>query len=183
MASNLLRGFRNVGGSHLIYMSIVGVDTIPLSYYRTKLAVESLLADSHLGWTVQRATQFHQLLRRGFDTLCHLPVVPIPTKTDIQPIDASDVAERLVDLAEREPVGRVDDIGGPRVERVADLARTYLRATGRRRPIASVTLPGKVASAFRRGDHLATANAVGDLNFEEYMVGWIAEQAAHTERP
>src|SRR5262245_58912794 len=47
---------------HIVYVSIVGIDEIPLGYYRTKLAVERLLAESGLPYTVLRATQFHDLI-------------------------------------------------------------------------------------------------------------------------
>lgn len=53
---------RSGSDPHLIYVSIVGVDRIPLGYYREKLAAERHVEDSNPPWTIQRATQFHDLL-------------------------------------------------------------------------------------------------------------------------
>jgi uncharacterized protein YbjT (DUF2867 family) len=174
MASNLLNAARAAGVTHLIYTSIVGVDTIPLGYYRTKSNVERLLLDSGLGVTIQRATQFHQLLQHGFHALRFLPVMPLPARMDMQPIDAAEVADRLIELSRGGPAGRAPDIGGPRVEPIADLARSYLTATGRRRPIVPLLLPGRTAAAYRRGNHLVPATRTGRETFEEYISRWAA---------
>lgn len=169
MASNLVSAARAAGVTHVVYTSIVGVDKIPLGYYGTKLDVEKLLLESGLGVTIQRSTQFHQLLQQGFHAVRFLPVMPVPASTDMQPIDAAEVADRLIELGRSGPAGRAPDIGGPRIEPVADLARSYLSATGRRRPIVPVVIPAKVAAAYRRGDHLAPASRTGRVTFEQYI--------------
>ena len=64
-----------------------------------------------------------------------------------QPVDAEEVAARLVELTLGPPAGLVPDLGGPRVYRGADLVRGYLQASHRHRPIVPVWLPGKAARA------------------------------------
>ncbi|SCL20477.1 hypothetical protein GA0070624_2003 [Micromonospora rhizosphaerae] len=59
--------------------------------------------------------------------------MPAPAGFRLQPIEADEVAARLVELALGTPAGRVPDIGGPRVYAAADLLRGYLRAARRRR--------------------------------------------------
>jgi uncharacterized protein YbjT (DUF2867 family) len=54
-----------------------------------------------------------------------------------------------VDLAVGQPTGRVPDLVGPQVLSFADVVRGYLTATGRRRPVASVWMPG--IGEIRRG--------------------------------
>jgi len=66
---------------HLLYISIVGIDRVPLGYYREKLAVERLVEGAGLPWTIQRSTQFHDLLDRLFRALSHSPVLPVPAGT------------------------------------------------------------------------------------------------------
>ena len=51
---------------HIVHVSIVGIDQIPLPYYRTKLRVEQALEASGVGHTVLRATQFHDLINTIF---------------------------------------------------------------------------------------------------------------------
>jgi hypothetical protein len=55
-----------------------------------------------------------------------LPVTTMPSKVSSQPIDVTEVADRLVAIAARPAAHRVPDIGGPEVRDGADLARSYL---------------------------------------------------------
>ncbi|SFO50465.1 hypothetical protein SAMN05421805_11646 [Saccharopolyspora antimicrobica] len=74
---------------------------------------------------------------------------------NFQPIDVRDVAARLTEIATGAPAGRVPDMGGPEIRGHSDLARTYLAATGRRRLVLPIRLPGAVVAGYRRGGHLA----------------------------
>jgi uncharacterized protein YbjT (DUF2867 family) len=150
---------------HIVYVSIVGIEEIPLSYYRTKLAVERLLAGSGLPCTVLWATQFHDLILRLFTVQRWSPALFVPAGARFQPVDVTDVAERLVSLAAGAPAGRVADLGGPDVRPIRDLARAYLR--GHRRPIVPVRIPGKVMHGYRTGANLAPA--AGTVTFEEFL--------------
>ncbi|TQJ86706.1 SDR family oxidoreductase [Streptomyces sp. SLBN-31] len=168
-AANLIAAARRAGVGHLVYISIVGVDRVPFPYYRTKLAVERAVEESGLGWTVLRATQFHDLPVMLFRTLARLPVLLLPARVADQPIEVAEVADRLAELAQGEPAGRVEDMGGPQIRTLESLARSYLKATGRRRAVLSVPLFGKAYRAFREGGHLTSEHAVGKGTFEEYL--------------
>lgn len=159
--------------SHLLYISIVGVDRIPFRYYRIKLAAERVVEQSGVPYTILRATQFHDLLRSVLATLARIPVMLVPDLS-FQPVDVSEVADRFADLAMADPAGRAADMGGPEVLKVKDMARTYLKATGRRRPIVPFRLPGKVFGAFRVGYHQAPDHADGRITFAGYL-------AAHSD--
>ncbi|WP_372352711.1 SDR family oxidoreductase [Streptomyces sp. KL116D] len=168
-AANLIAAARRAGVGHLVYISIVGVDRVPFGYYRTKHAVERLVEESGLGWTVLRTTQFHDLVRGVLRGFAKLPVMLLPAGVGDQPIEVSEVADRLAELALRPPAGRVADMGGPEVRTFEELARTYLRATGKKRAVLSVPLAGKTYRAFREGGHLTPERAVGKRSFEEFM--------------
>lgn len=163
----LIEAAKGVG--HLVYISIVGVDGHPFSYYRAKRACELLVERSGVPYTILRATQFHELVAMAAGVLARLPVVPVPTGTSVQPVDSALVARRMAELATGEPAGWVPDIGGPRVEPVEQLMRTYLRAKGKRRAVVRVRFPGRVFAAFRRGDHLAPGHADGTITFAEWL--------------
>lgn len=168
-AANLIRAAREAGVTHLLSISIVGVDRVPFGYYRTKLAVERQIEQSGLGWTVLRTTQFHDLLVTLFQALSKAPVVLLPAGVSDQPIAVAEVADRMAELAAGGPAGRVEDMGGPEVRTLPELARGYLAATGRRRPIVNVPLAGKGYRGFRSGGHLTPERAVGKGTFEEYL--------------
>jgi uncharacterized protein YbjT (DUF2867 family) len=82
---NLLRAAARADVPHVMYVSIVGVDRNPFSYYQAKLATERIIESSPMPWTILRATQFHEYLLRGVRLIERLPVtvapkgVPLPT--------------------------------------------------------------------------------------------------------
>ncbi|OIJ65594.1 SDR family oxidoreductase [Streptomyces mangrovisoli] len=168
-AGQLVDAARRAGVGHLVYISIVGVDRVPMGYYKAKLAVERRVEDSGLGFTILRATQFHDLLVQVFGSLSKAPVLPLPAGASDQPVEVDEVAARLAELALGAPAGRVPDLGGPQVRTLESLARAYLKATGRRRPVVNIPLWGATYRAFRDGGHLAPRRAVGKVTFEEFL--------------
>lgn len=173
-ARTLIAAARRAGTPHLVYISIVGIDRVPLAYYRAKLEVERLIEDSRLGWSIVRATQFHEFVLRFFTAQRFSPALLVPAGMRVQPIAVDEVADRMVELAIAGPAGRVPDMAGPQLRSVADLARVYLHSIGSRRPVVPVPISvGRVMRGFRDGGHLAPENAVGRVTFEEFL----AEQA------
>ncbi|MEU5281357.1 SDR family oxidoreductase [Streptomyces asoensis] len=168
-AANLIAAARRAGVRHLLYISIVGVDRVPFGYYRAKLAVEEQVAQSGLGWTVLRATQFHDLLVQVFQALAKVPVMVLPAEVSDQPVEVAEVADRLAELAAGAPAGRVDDLAGPEVRTLESLARAFLEASGRRCAVLNVPLWGAAYRSFRAGGHLAPERAVGKGTFEAYL--------------
>ena len=174
-ARNLVRAASRAGTRHLVYISVVGADLIPVAsramfgYFASKRAAERIVADSGLPFTILRATQFHDLILTVAQQMAKLPAVPLPAGFRVQPVEADEVAARLVELALGEPAGLVPDMGGPRVYGAAELLRGYLRATQRRRPIVPLWLPGKAARVFRAGANLAPEQAVGRRTWEEFL--------------
>ncbi|MFD7594273.1 SDR family oxidoreductase [Kitasatospora sp. NPDC059812] len=157
------------GVRHLLYVSIVGVDRVPIPYYRAKLACERVVRESGLGWTVLRATQFHDLLLRIFDVSARLPVFPVLGGASVQPVDVREVAARVAELVGEGPAGYAPEVGGPRVRPYRELAEAYLRASGRRRVLLPVRVPGASGRALRAGGNLAPERAVGRGTFEEVL--------------
>jgi uncharacterized protein YbjT (DUF2867 family) len=96
-------------------------------------------------------------------------LAPIPKGWLFQPIDAGEVAGRLVELALGLPAGRVPDIGGPEVRTPASLTRAYLSASGGEKEVVELPLPGKAARAFREGAQAAPACVWGDITWEEFL--------------
>jgi len=157
------------GRPHLVYISIVGVDRVPLGYYRQKLAGEGLVAGSGLPWTTLRATQFHNLLDALFTSASRIGVLPVLAGAVFQPVDVHDVATQLVELAAAEPAGRMQQLGGPEVRPMDELARAWLRARGRRRRVLPLPLPGGMARAVRAGGLTAPDAPRGTGTFEQYL--------------
>jgi len=175
---NLVRAASGAGARHLVYISVVGADRVPVvsgvdramfGYFESKLAAERVVADSGLPWTTLRATQFHDLSLMTARQMARLPLIPVPTGFRIQPVDAGEVAARLVELALGAPAGLVPDMAGPRVYGMAELIRSYVRARRKHRVLVPLRLPGKAAGAFRAGANLAPDRAVGHRTWEGFL--------------
>jgi uncharacterized protein YbjT (DUF2867 family) len=182
-ARALVRAASGAGTPHLVNISVVGADRVPqgsaldramFGYFGSKLAAEQVVADSGLPWTTLRATQFHDLWLTAARALAKLPVIPVATGTRFQPVDADEVAARLVELALGSPSGLAPDIAGPRIYPMTDLVRAYLRAAGKRRPMLPMRLPGKAAAAIRAGANLAPERATGLLTWEQFLTARVS---------
>ena len=175
---HLVRAASQAGAHHVVYISVVGADRMPLAgridramfgYFGSKLGAERVVADSGIPWTTLRATQFHDLVLTVVSQLAKLPLIPVPSGFRFQPVDAGEVAARLVELALAAPAGLVPDIGGPRVYATSDLVRAYLRARGKRRALVPIPVPGRAARAVREGATLAPDHAVGRRTWEDFL--------------
>jgi uncharacterized protein YbjT (DUF2867 family) len=191
-ARHLIRAAARAGARHLVYISVVGADRIPVvsgidramfGYFASKGAAEGVVADSGVPWTTLRATQFHSLTLMTVRQLARLPVVPVPAGWRFQPVDPGEVAARLVELALGPPAGLVPDLGGPRVYELAALVRGYLRATHRHRLLLPVPLPGRAARAFRAGANLAPDRAVGRRTWEEFLADRVSSPTDSSSVP
>ncbi len=177
-ALNLVRAASQAGTQHLVYISVVGADRIPVvsgidralfGYFASKLAAERVVAGSGLPWTTLRATQFHELILMVARQMAKLPVIPVAAGFRFQPVDAGEVASLLVELALGTPAGLVPDMAGPKVYGMDELLREYLRARRQHRPIVPIRLPGQAARALRAGANLAPDRAVGRPTWEEFL--------------
>lgn len=167
-ARRLLHAAKGAGNPHFVFISIVGVDRIPLFYYQNKVEIEKMVDASGLDWTVLRATQFHNLVYSLVSAQKRLPAVLVPD-CSFQPIDVREVATRLTELALGEPAGRVPDIGGPEIKSTADFARAYQRSTGKRGAVVKFRLPGKTFTSLAAGNNLTPENRYGTVTFDEFL--------------
>jgi len=158
-ARHLARAASRAGARHLVFISVVGADRVPVAsavdramfgYFGAKLAAERVVTDSGLPWTTLRATQFYESLPIVARQMAKMPVIPVPAGVRFQPVDAGEVATRLVELTLGAAAGLVPDMAGPRIYGMADLLRGYLRARGKHRATVPVRLPGAAARAIRR---------------------------------
>ncbi|MEH1012603.1 NAD(P)H-binding protein [Micromonospora sp. CPCC 206060] len=165
----LVAAATSAGVGHLLYLSIVGVDRVPLGYYRYKVGAEAVVRNSRVPWTILRATQFPQLLDAMLRVTGALgPVIGDPAVV-AQPVDPRDVADRIV---ARLASGRLDDLeefGGPQVLRFDEAARAWLTARHSSRPLLPVRAPGRLGRAWRAGWLTTTAVPRGSRTWADYL--------------
>ncbi len=189
-AQNLVAAARRAGVRHLVDISVVGAERIPVrsaldrsmfAYFASQRAKELVIEQSGLPWTNLRATQFYD----GFilvmvRAMSKMPIVPLPAGTRFQPVDADEVADALVDLALGAPSGQVPDLAGPKIYDAENLVRSYLIAIGKNRPILKIKMPGAAAAAIRDGANLAPDRAVGRRTWEEFLATSVQPEAQAT---
>jgi uncharacterized protein YbjT (DUF2867 family) len=188
-AQNLVRAAGRAGVHHLVAVSVVGAERIPVktavdrsmfAYFASQRAKELAIAESGLPWTNLRATQFHDgFVLQMVRAMSKLPIVPLPADTRFQPVDADEVADNLVELALSAAVGQAPDIAGPKIYEAEYLLRSYLEAVGKRRRIVRLRMPGAAAAAIRGGANLSPERAIGRRTWEDFLA---AEIAPHTPR-
>lgn len=166
----LLQSEEAAGVRHHVALSVVGIDAAPQGYYAGKALQEELVAAASVPWTILRATQFHEFAEQIFGAIKFGPLVVVPKMTS-RPIAAREVAERLLDLAENGPAGRVRDLRGPGMESMGSMVRRYARAAGKDGYVVAVPLPGRLGKAMRDGSLTGADDAdSGRITFEEWLV-------------
>ncbi|MET8777523.1 SDR family oxidoreductase [Nocardia sp. NPDC004654] len=167
------------GVRHLVYIGVIAAEELPLGYFRAKYEAEQAVIGSGVPYTVLRAAQFHDLALKTVRAMAKLPVVPAPGGLRWQSVDSREVAARLVDLTLDEPAGRVADLAGPEVRTLSDMIRDYLRATGKRRALLPVRVPGKVGRLYRAGANLNLDTAEqGKRTWAEFLAEQLAKDQA-----
>lgn len=150
-------------GAHVIYPSIVGVDRLGGTYYQAKWQAEQLVAAARR-WTIQRATQLHPTLDR---MLSHR-LFPVTAHLAFQPLDPGDLADCLVGLVDTGPTGRAEDIGGPEILAVRDLAAARRAVTRRRTLLIPVPARGPLRT-LDAGLHLCADHARGKITWQQWL--------------
>jgi len=170
---NLVRAGAEAGVRHHVLLSIVGIDQVPTGYYQAKVAQEAAMreaaAEAGPGYTILRATQFHDFAGQLLGRTRKGPFALIPVMRT-QPVEVTAVARRLVELAESEPSGRAADLGGPRPEDLTDLARQLCVHRGDRVRVVGLPIPGKAGRAIRAGALLVPSGT--GRTFSQ----WLADQ-------
>ncbi len=167
---HLVEACRVAGVKHLVYVSIVGIDEIPLAYYRCKLQAERIVAESGVPFSVLRATQFHTLIDGVLSTAAHVPwVMPLPTDFQVQSVAPSEVAARLVRCLEEGPSGRLPDFGGPEVMTLGQAAEQWRHIKNRTKRVLHLPIPGKVAAGFRAGKNVVRSGEHGTQRWVEWL--------------
>jgi uncharacterized protein YbjT (DUF2867 family) len=126
---NLLSYGAVAGVTHYVALSVVGADRIPDSaYLRAKNAQEALIKIGGIPYSIVRATQFFEFVKRIADDATDGTMVRVPSVL-IQPMAADDVARAVGRIAVGGPLNGTVEVAGPQQFRFDDLIRDGLRAT------------------------------------------------------
>lgn len=160
------------GVRHLVTLSIVGCDRVPLGYYRAKLRQEEIALAGTVPVTVLRATQFHEFAEQFLAGRRPVAVAP---RMLTQPVAAREVGAALAALAAGPAIGRAPELAGPRQEQMVDMVRRLRDARGSRRRVVPLVALGETARAAAGGALLPRED--GPRGLETYAE-WLARAGA-----
>lgn len=175
LATYFEQGTRNLsvaeataGVSRHVVLSIVGIDQIPMPYYRAKLAQERLATTGPLPAAVVRSTQFHEFAAQITQQTRIGPFALVPDIA-IQPVATSEVARVLLDVAEQlDPVARTQ-IAGPKQMPLVDAARQMAASTPGGPRIVPLPIPGKAGRALRAGALTLPEGPTSGPDFDQWL--------------
>ena len=154
----------------VVFTSIVGIDGVSYPYYQTKVDAEQVVREGGVPWSILRATQFHdfmELLLRGFSRMPGITAVPF--RWQFQPVDADEVARRVVEVALGELAGLLADFGGPEVRTFKSIAESWLQARKARRRLVDLPLAFNFSRQFAEGRLTSPDHREGVITFEQHL--------------
>jgi uncharacterized protein YbjT (DUF2867 family) len=167
---NLLAAERAAGVGHHVALSVVGSDRLPDSgYLRAKVAQEKLIKASDIPYTIVRATQFFEFVKRiageatSGDTVRLAPVL-------LQPMAAEDVASEVGKVTLGAPVNGTVDIAGPEQIRFDVLIREGLAAINDPRQVLADSEARYFGTRLSERSLVPAGEArLGRIRFEEWL--------------
>jgi uncharacterized protein YbjT (DUF2867 family) len=155
-------------GRHFL-ISIVGIDRVPLGYYKLKLEQESVLESARgVAVTILRATQFHQLVEMAFRATSRFGVLP-RMQVPLQPVDPREVATVLADAVGEGLWDGRREFAGPEIATVTELARAWMRARNTKRLQVPLGLIGKTGAALKAGGLTSAQAPRGRTTFDAWL--------------
>lgn len=163
----LLRAGAEAGVRHHVGVSIVGCDRVPTAYYKVKVEQEDAIAAGEVPWSLLRATQFHTLIAWAFGQAGRARVIPTGS-AHLQPVHPLVVAKRLAEAVQAEPAGRLEDVAGPEVRTLGELARAW-RGAGHRALPLRIPMIGPIGRPLREAALCNPGAAAGGPTFEQWL--------------
>lgn len=116
------------GVGHHVALSVVGTERMLESgYFRAKIVQENLIRASSIPYSIVRATQFYEFVKRIADFSTRGNTVRLPPVLN-QAVAADDVASAMGRVTTGSPFNGIVEVGGPEQFRLDELVRRGLAA-------------------------------------------------------
>lgn len=169
---NLLSHEADAGVGHHVALSVVGCDRLPESgYLRAKVAQEKLIRESSIPFSIVRATQFFEFIKRIADTATEGNTIRLPP-VGFQPMAADDVAKAVGKVAAGAPLNAIVEIGGPERFRFDEIVRMGLDAHNDPREIIIDSHARYFGTELTDRSLVPNDGALlGEIRFEQWLSG------------
>ena len=155
---------------HHVALSVVGTERLLESgFFRAKLAQENLIKASSIPYSIVRATQFFEFVKKIADLSTEGNKVRLPPVL-FQPMAADDVAGAVGRIAMSSPVNGTVEIGGPEQFRLDELVRRDLAA--RKDPREVISDPHARYYGIEVSERTLVPNddaRLGETRFEDWL--------------
>jgi uncharacterized protein YbjT (DUF2867 family) len=167
---NLLSYAAAAGVTHYVALSVVGTERIPDSpYLRAKNAQETLIEGGGIPYSIVRATQFFEFVKRIADEATDGTTVRLPSVL-IQPMAADDVAKAVARVAVGAPLNGTADVAGPEQFRFDELIRQGLGARNDPREVVSDPHARYFGAELGERSLIPAGDArLGEIRFQEWL--------------
>ena len=167
---NLLNAEAVAGVGHHVVLSIVGCDRLPDSgYMRAKVAQEKLIKESSIPYSILRATQFFEFVKRIADSFTEGNSVRVPS-VGFQPLAADDVARMLSNVAIGPPLNGTVEVAGPGRFRFDELIRQGLNASKDPREVIADPHARYFGAELSEGSLVPSGDVLlGEMRFEDWL--------------
>jgi uncharacterized protein YbjT (DUF2867 family) len=166
--ASLLAACSEAGVGHYVGISIIGCEKVGLGYYRAKTRQEQLIRESPVPWSLLRASQFHELIGSLMLKASAFRLLP-GGAVRLQPVAASEVGSRMAEIARAEPLNRFEQMAGPEVFTLGELARIWKQTTGSSALTLPIPLMGRTGRALRSGVLTDPGSTSAGVGFEAWL--------------
>jgi uncharacterized protein YbjT (DUF2867 family) len=172
---HLLAHAASAGLIHYVALSVVGTERIPGSpYLRAKSAQEALVKDGGIPYSIVRATQFFEFIRRIADEATDDATVRVPDVL-VQPMAADDVAKAVGQVAVGPPLNGTVEVAGPERFRFDEVIRKGLAPYNDPRTVVSEKHARYFGAELTEGSLVPAGDArQGEIHLAE----WLSHQGA-----
>jgi uncharacterized protein YbjT (DUF2867 family) len=167
---NLLNSEAAAGVGHHVALSVVGSDRLPDSgYMRAKVAQEKLIMESSIPYSIVRATQFFEFVKRIADSATEGNTVRLPP-VRFQPMAADDVAAAVSKVAMGSPLNGIVEVAGPEQFSFDELIRLSLKAGKDPREVIADPHASYFGTELSEGSLVPSGDALlGKTRFEDWL--------------
>ena len=134
---NLAQAENRAGVKHHLALSVVGTERLKTSsYFRGKVAQETVIRNSGIPYTIVHSTQFYEFLGGIVKSGTDGEKVRL-SPAYVQPIAAQDVADAVARYAVGAPLNGMVEIAGPQREHLSELAKRFMAHNDDSREVVS----------------------------------------------
>ena len=146
--------------------AVVGMDAVVHAATGARQSLSSRAVDVNgTRRLLNAAREAH--VKHGFTRLPGVTAIPFAWR--FQPVEAQEVARRVVDVVLRDPAGMLPDFGGPEVRDFKGIAESWLEARRLNRRLVNLALPFKFSRQFSEGMLTCPDHKDGKITFDQYL--------------